>query len=105
MEKISNYGQNRLFYIKENYQRVQAALAQLRPIAEGYHCTLAQLALAWLIRQPQTNAIVGARNAQQSSANAKAIEVQLSDRDIAAIDAIGKTVTDHLDDRPVMWDF
>ncbi len=96
---------NKLFYIKENYERVQQALAKLRPIAQGNNCTLAQLSLAWLIAQPQTNAIVGARNAEQSVANAKAAEVKLSAEDIAEIDAIGRSVTDYLDDNPVMWDF
>lgn len=32
------------------------ALEKLRPIALLHDCTLAQLALAWLIAQPQTNA-------------------------------------------------
>jgi myo-inositol catabolism protein IolS len=95
---------NKLFKGKHR-QRAQAALDQLRPIADAYHCTLAQLALAWLIRQPMTSAIVGARNPEQAIQNAKAAEVNLSDEDIAHIDQIGRTVTDHLDDNPVMWDF
>lgn len=95
---------NKLFK-GDTYQRAQAALDQLRPIAERHGCTLAQLALAWLIAQPQTNAIAGARNAQQATQNAKAAEVLLSDSDLADIDAIGRTVTDHLDDNPIMWDF
>ncbi|NEO54421.1 MAG: aldo/keto reductase [Okeania sp. SIO3B5] len=96
---------NRLFYIKENYERVQTALEKLRPIAESKQCSLAQLAIAWLIAQPQTNAIVGARNAEQATANAKAGDVKLSSDELAEIDAIGRIVTDPLDDRPVMWDF
>lgn len=96
---------NKLFYQKDNYQRVQAALEKLRPIAERNHCTLAQLSLAWLIAQPQTNAIVGARNAEQAIANAKAGEIELSAEDLAEIDAIGQTVTQHLDTNQVMWDF
>ena len=96
---------NKLFYIQENYERVQQALAKLRPIAQRNNCTLAQLSLAWLISQPQTNAIVGARNAEQAVANAKTVEVKLSPEDTAAIDAIGRSVTDYLDDNPVMWDF
>ena len=98
-------GKNKLFYIKENYERVQQALAKLRPIAQRNNCTLAQLSLAWLISQPQTNAIVGARNAEQAVANAKTVEVKLSPEEIAQIDAIGRSVTDYLDDNPVMWDF
>jgi aryl-alcohol dehydrogenase-like predicted oxidoreductase len=36
------------------------------------------LSLAWLIAQPQTNAIAGARNAEQAVSNAKAADVELS---------------------------
>ena len=96
--------ENKLF-ARENYQRVQQALAQLRPIAEACHCTLAQLALAWLIAQPQTCAIAGARNAQQAIANAKAAELELSADILGQIEAIGRIVTDRLDSDPVMWNW
>ncbi|MEO6863131.1 MAG: aldo/keto reductase, partial [Microcoleus sp.] len=92
-------------FLKENYARVQTALTQLRPIADRHQTTLGNLALAWLIAQPQTNAIVGARNAEQATANAKAAEVKLSQEDLTEINAIGRTVTDSLDDNPVMWNF
>lgn len=95
---------NKLFQ-GEHYQRAQAALEQLRPIAERHGCTLAQLSLAWLIAQPQTSAIVGARNAEQAVQNAKTAEVNLSPEVLKEIDAIGRTVTDHLDEDPVMWNF
>lgn len=95
---------NKLF-LKENYARVQTALNQLRPIADRHQTSLGNLALAWLIAQPQTNAIVGARNGEQAADNAKAAEVKLSQEDLKEIDAIGRTVTDHLDNNPVMWDF
>ncbi len=96
--------QNKLFK-GENYQRAQNALDQLRPLADRHHCTLAQLALAWLIAQPQTNAIVGARKSEQASANAKAVEVALSSEQLQEIDQIGRQVTDYLDSNPVMWDW
>lgn len=97
-----NRKDNKLFQ-GENYQRAQIALDKLRPIAERHQCSLAQLAIAWLIAQPQTNAIVGARNAEQSVQNAKASDVQLSAEDLAEIDAIGRTVTDYLDNNQIMW--
>jgi myo-inositol catabolism protein IolS len=100
-----NRAKNKLFYQKENYQRVQNALDLLRPIADRNGCSLANLALAWLMAQPQTNAIVGARNAEQAIANADAAKVKLSAEDLAEIDTISRTVTDPLDDNPVMWDF
>ena len=95
---------NKLFE-KENYQRVQQALEQLRPIAKSHNCTLAQLSLAWLIAQPQANAIAGARNAEQASDNAKAASVNLSSEELKEIDLIGKQVTNHLDNNPVMWNW
>jgi myo-inositol catabolism protein IolS len=95
---------NKLFQ-GEHYQRDQQALAKLRPIADRNQCSMAQLALAWTIAQPQVSAIAGARNSDQAVQNAKAAEIQLSDSDLAEIDAIGRSVTNHLDDNPVMWNF
>lgn len=102
-EEGDHRAKNKLFK-GENYERVQQALNKLRPIAERHQSSLAQLSLAWLIAQPQTNAIAGARNAEQASQNAKAAEVKLSTEELQEIDAIGQLVTEHLDDNPVMWD-
>ena len=99
-----NRAKNKLFQ-GENYDRAQSALDKLRPIAERHQCSLAQLALAWLIAQPQANAIAGARNEQQAVDNAKAGDINLSADDVQEIDAIGRIVTDHLDDNPVMWNW
>jgi myo-inositol catabolism protein IolS len=95
---------NKLFQ-PENYERVQKALEKLRPIANANTITLGQLALAWMISRPGTCAIAGARNAEQAVQNAAATDVRLSEQDLAAIDEIGKTVTDPLDDDPVMWEW
>lgn len=103
-DAADNRAKNKLFQGK-TYERAQQALEKLRPIADRHQTTLGNLALAWLITQPQTQAIVGARNAEQSMQNAKAAEVQLSASDLAEIDAIGRTVTDSLDDNPVMWNW
>lgn len=95
---------NKLFH-GENFQRVQAALTQLEPIAERYNCSLAQLSLAWLIKQPQTNAIAGVRNAAQAVNNAQAMTINLTPEDLKLIDNVGKQVTDFLDNNPVLWNF
>ena len=95
---------NKLFKA-ENYQRVQQALERLRPIAGRYGISLGQLALGWLIVQPNTCAIAGARNAQQVEQNAKAGEILISPGDLEEIGHIGRSVTDYLDDNPVMWEF
>lgn len=54
-DQADNRAKNKLFQ-GENFEHAQQALKQLRPIALLHYCTLAQLALAWLIAQPQTNA-------------------------------------------------
>ena len=95
---------NKLFQ-GENYDRALQAIEQLRPIAERYQCTLAQISLAWLIAQPQTCAIAGSRNSEQVMDNAGAMAVHLSEEDIKIIDSIGRGVTDYLDDSPVMWNW
>lgn len=99
-----NRAKNKLFQ-GQTYQRAQQALNKLRPIAERHQVSLSNLALAWLIAQPQTNAIVGARNAEQATQNAKAADVQFSQQELGEIDAIGRMVTDHLGPDPVMWNW
>ena len=95
---------NRLFQ-PEHFRRVQQALDRLRPIARRHNCTLGQLALAWVVAQPNAFAIAGARNADQVAENATAADIRLSEDDLKAMDEIGRTVTDHLDDNPKMWTF
>ncbi|WP_421657042.1 aldo/keto reductase [Leptothermofonsia sp. ETS-13] len=103
-EEGDHRAKNKLFQ-GENYARAQQALEKLRPIANRYQTSLGNLALAWLIAQPQTSAITGVRNAQQAVENAKAANIRLSEADLAEINAIGRSVTDYLDDNPVMWNW
>ncbi|MEH2070580.1 MAG: aldo/keto reductase [Nostoc sp.] len=103
-DPTDNRANNKLFQ-GENFERAQQALEKLRPIASVYNCTLAQLALAWLIAQPQTNAIAGARYPQQAQDNAKAAKIQLSTAELAEIDGLGRIVTDRVDNNPIMWNF
>lgn len=103
-KRADNRSQNRLFQ-PENLDRAHTALSRLAPIAARYEATLGQLALAWVMAQPNTCAIAGARNAEQAQQNAAAARIELSPEDLAAMDRIGRLVTDHLDDNPVMWNW
>jgi myo-inositol catabolism protein IolS len=103
-EEGDHRAKNRLFN-PEHYPRVQEALTKLRPIADRNNITMAQLALAWVISHPGTCAIAGARNAAQAIQNAQAGAVFLSETDLAEMDIIGRNVSDHLDDNPVMWNW
>jgi aryl-alcohol dehydrogenase-like predicted oxidoreductase len=102
--KGDHRAKNKLFK-PENLKRVHQALNRLRPIADRHNISLGQLALAWVIAQPGTCAIAGARNAEQVLQNSKAAEVRLSVPDLEKMDTISRMVTDHLDANPVMWQF
>ncbi|HXR28026.1 MAG TPA: aldo/keto reductase family protein [Solirubrobacteraceae bacterium] len=68
--------------------RVLDAVARLRPVAEQAGLTMAQLALAWVLRQGNVaSAIVGASRPEQVHANASASGIVLSNDTLAAIDA------------------
>jgi aryl-alcohol dehydrogenase-like predicted oxidoreductase len=67
---------------------VLEAVQRLRAVAEEAGLTMPQLALAWVLRQPNVScAIVGASRPEQVHANASASGIELSDDTLAAIDA------------------
>ncbi len=76
---------NKLF-TPANRRAVLAYLDDIRPIAEAHNATLAQLVIAWTLRQPGvTAALVGARKPEQAAENAKAGDITLTDQDIQQI--------------------
>ncbi len=71
------------------------AVKQLKPIADELGITRAQLALAWVLRDPGVSSvIIGATKMEQILDNVKAADVELSDEQIARIDEIVGTDTD-----------
>jgi aryl-alcohol dehydrogenase-like predicted oxidoreductase len=71
---------------------VLEAVDRLRPVAEQAGLTLAEMALAWVLRREElASAIVGASRPGQVHANAKASGVELSSDTLSAIDeALGE---------------
>jgi aryl-alcohol dehydrogenase-like predicted oxidoreductase len=70
-------------------QPVLDAVAQLRPLAEEAGVSLAQLALAWTLRQPAvTSAIVGATNPAHVRDNVRAGSAAIDGRVFAEMDRI-----------------
>ena len=60
----------------------------LRPIADGHGCSPARVALAWLLsRQAVTSVIVGAKRPDQLADNLAAVDLDLSDDELASLDA------------------
>jgi aryl-alcohol dehydrogenase-like predicted oxidoreductase len=74
--------------------RVLEAAQRLQPVAESAGLTMAQLALAWVLRQPNVaSAIVGASRPEQVHANASATGITLDAHTLAAVDdALGDVV-------------
>jgi aryl-alcohol dehydrogenase-like predicted oxidoreductase len=74
------------FFKDENIQRTNDFLAKIKPIADEKNATLGQLVIRWTINRPGiTVALVGARNAEQATQNAKAIDVQLTTEEMDMI--------------------
>jgi aryl-alcohol dehydrogenase-like predicted oxidoreductase len=73
---------------------VLAAVQRLRPIADGLGITMAQLALAWVLREDNVaSAIIGASRPEQVDDNAAASGVELDASTLQAIDeALGDVV-------------
>jgi 1-deoxyxylulose-5-phosphate synthase len=66
---------------------VLEAVQRLRPVAEGAGLTMAQLALAWVLRHPNVaSAIVGASRPEQVRANASASGLALDSQTLASVD-------------------
>ena len=71
------------FLADDVLERVQ----RLRPIADGLGVTTAQLALAWILREPNVaSAIVGSSRPEQLRDNAAASGVDLDDATLRAIE-------------------
>ena len=62
---------------------------KMREIAENYDASVAQISLAWLLSKPVVASIIlGASKLHQLEDNLKAIEIELSDTEIAELDAM-----------------
>ena len=68
---------------------VLTAVQNLKPIAEGNGLTLAQLAVAWVLQNPNvSSAIIGATKPSQIKENIKASGVKLDSATMSAIDKV-----------------
>jgi aryl-alcohol dehydrogenase-like predicted oxidoreductase len=75
---------------------VLAAVDRLRPIADGLGVSLAQLALAWVLREPNVaSAIVGASRPEQLDENVAASGLKLDAGTLVAIDDAVRGVVEY----------
>ncbi|MGX2945224.1 aldo/keto reductase [Enterococcus alishanensis] len=73
----------------ERFQQIVSKVDQLKPIAKNYDATVAQLVLAWYLKNPAIAAVIpGAKKPEQVSANAQAVDIRLSNIDYDLINQL-----------------
>jgi aryl-alcohol dehydrogenase-like predicted oxidoreductase len=71
----------------ENFKQNLAIVRRLEPLAAEKHCTLAQLALAWLLSRSKTIVpIFGAKHVSYVEENVRAVDVRLTAEDLRRLD-------------------
>ncbi|MEJ5090843.1 aldo/keto reductase [Sphingobacterium faecium] len=74
------------YFSQFNLEKVKNLLASLEPIAQNKKVSVAQLVLRWTTLQPAiTVVLAGSRNAEQSVANAKAMDINISTEELIFI--------------------
>ena len=77
-------------------ERAYDCIDVMRAIGQARDASVAQVALAWLLHQPQvTSVIVGAKRPEQLADNIGATRLQLSTEDLARIDAASKLAPEY----------
>ncbi len=87
------------------YPLVQQVLNGLQPYADKYNTSIGNIALNWLISQPNTFAITGVRNLQQITNNAQCCDFSLNAQELEEIDLLSKIVTQAMPQNTKMWDW
>lgn len=78
--------ENNRYYKPENIDRTNKFLQKIKPIADGYNVSLAQLVINWTTRQPAMDCVlVGARDENQVQENVKSLSFKLSDQELQTI--------------------
>lgn len=72
----------------ERFEKIVQTVDSLKDLAKANDATVAQLILAWYMKNPNITAVIpGAKNPDQVVSNAKAMDVKLSNEDYEKIDA------------------
>lgn len=89
LDKGDGFRSNNIHFKEPEVSRNIELAEKLGPIAVRNGRTVAQLAIAWVLRRPElTSAIVGARKPSQIEETAPAGDFELSKKDIAEIDKL-----------------
>src|SRR5436190_2042093 len=87
----SRMSSERMSYFMESFRddSLLSRVQELRPIADELGVTMAQLALAWVLREPNVaSAIIGATRPEQVADNAAASGIELHEETLERIDDV-----------------
>jgi aryl-alcohol dehydrogenase-like predicted oxidoreductase len=74
-----------------NLERAYPVIDRMRAIADERGCSVARIALAWLLHQPQVSSIIiGAKQPEQLDDNIAAIDIVLSAEELATLDEVSQ---------------
>ncbi|MFC6177350.1 aldo/keto reductase [Companilactobacillus huachuanensis] len=74
-------------YTPDQFKQILIAIDKVRKIAEKYDATVAQVILAWYMKNPDISIVIpGARKPEQVEQNVKALDVNLGNTDYHTID-------------------
>lgn len=86
--------QNNPNFSGDRFAGIVQAVNNLQPLADAHDATMAQLILAWYIKNPAISVVIpGARQPEQVLNNAKAMDLTLSDNDYNSIDNAFKSLS------------
>ncbi len=72
----------------DHIRQINEMIEAIRPIADDHVLTMAQLVIAWTLHQPGVSHVLcGSRSSRHARENALAADVQLSEHELARIDA------------------
>lgn len=75
----------------ERFEKIIQAVEQLAPIAKNNQASIAQLVLAWYMKNPRISIVIpGAKKPEQVRDNARALDIHLSSTDYHTIDQLFK---------------
>lgn len=91
--EVNDFRRNRPLFQPENMQKTKALILALKEIADAHSATLSQIAINWLFHQKGlTSAIIGTQNEKHFLENLKAVDILLSDEEVARLDVVSKQV-------------
>ena len=77
----------------ENMQKAMDVMDQWKPLCEKYNCTIANLALAWILAQGDfINLLSGSTTVDQIAENVKSAELELDSADVAMMRDMVETI-------------